>query len=326
MRPFDYVEPTALAEATRTLHEGGEAVRVLAGGTDLLGELKDGLVACERVVSLARLPGLAAIEPEGQGLRVGAMVTLAGLVEAPQLSGPYALLAQVAQGVATPEVRNQGTLGGNLCQRPRCLHYRSPAVACLKKGGSGCPARESPFQAYLSVMGEAGCVATHPSDLALPLLALGAEAWLAGPQGERRLPLDAFFSGTDGDPRRETALGAGELLTAVWLPPAPAGWRGLHRKERDRTAGDFAVAGVAVGCAVEGGTIRHARVALGGLAPAPARSSAAEAVLDGRAPSRDLAERAAQAALAAAKPLPHNAYKVRLARVLLARALEALWG
>jgi len=324
VKPFRFLRPASLAEAVGLLAEAGPVSRAYAGGSDLLGELKEGLAPCDRVVSLATLPELTGVAPEGDGLRLGAMVTVADLVGEPLLKGPYAVLAQAAQGVATPEIRNQGTLGGNLCQRPRCLHYRSALADCRKRGGTDCPARESRFQAYLSVMGEPDCVAVHPSDLALPLLTLEAEVVLTGPAGERSLPVADFFTGPENDVTRETALAPGEVLTAVRLPPAPAGWRGVHRKERERTAGDFAVVGVAAGAVPADGALHHVRLALGGLGAAPARSAAAEAVLEGQAPTPALAERAADAALADARPLAHNGYKLHLARALICRAVETL--
>ena len=322
MKPFSFTEPERLEGVIEVLASGNGRVRAIAGGSDLLGELKEGIASYDQLVSLAGIDSLRSIEQTDAGLRIGALLTLYELEISPLLTGPYAFLAEAARGVATPEVRNQGTLGGNLCQRPRCLHYRSALVPCLKKGGDGCPASQSPYQAYLSVMGDAaGCYAVHPSDLAPPLIALGAHVDIIGPAGARIVPIETFFAGPAPDPTRETCLEPAEVVTFVTLPPLGPAWRAVYTKGRERTAGDFAVVSVAVGFEVIEGVIQSCRVVIGGAAPAPFRSLDAEAVLTGQAPSSTVAEQAAGAALASAKPLSHNAYKVDLAKALITRAV-----
>src|SRR5206468_1523619 len=160
--------------------------------SDLLGELKDDVVHYERLVSLAGLAELRAIHQAGAGLRLGALVTLDELEYEPRLQGPYYILAEAARGVATPEIRRQGTLGGNLCQRPRCLYYRSALTPCLKKGGTDCPAVAGPYQDYLSIMGGHGCFSVHASDLAPVLIALAGTVSLVGAMGQRTLSLEQF--------------------------------------------------------------------------------------------------------------------------------------
>ncbi|HSF32440.1 MAG TPA: FAD binding domain-containing protein [Candidatus Tectomicrobia bacterium] len=324
MRPFAFVEPTSLDEVIRLLADGQSQSRLIAGGSDLLGELKDDVVSYARLVSLAGVEELRHIHEGGGGLRLGALVTIAQLEYDPRLNGPYRIIAEAARSVATPEIRAQGTLGGNLCQRPRCLYYRNALTPCLKKGGEGCPALESPYQAYLSIMGGQGCFSVHASDLAPPLMALDAQVSIAGPSGVRALPLEQFFAGPERDVRRENVLAAGEVLTAVTVPAALSGWQGTYVKGRERTAGDFPVVSVAVGYALEAGRIRQARLVLGGAAPVPWRSPAAEAVLEGQHPAPEVAARAAAAALANAQPLPHNAFKVEIGRALAERAILAV--
>ena len=321
MRPFEFVEPPTLAEVVHLLQVGAGQARPIAGGSDLLGELKDDVVHYERLVSLAGLAELRSMHQDETGLRLGALVTIAELEYAPRLQGPYRLLAEAARGVATPEIRYQGTLGGNLCQRPRCLYYRSGLIPCLKKGGTDCPAVAGPYQDYLSIMGGQGCFSVHASDLAPPLIALGGQVILTGPGGARTLPLEQFFAGPEHDVRRENVLADDEILTAVTIPTPAPHWRGTYLKARERTAGDFPLVSVAVGYALEDGAIRQVRLVLGGVAPVPWRSPQAEAVLDGQAPSPALAARAAEAALAEARPLPHNAFKVEIGRALIARAI-----
>jgi xanthine dehydrogenase YagS FAD-binding subunit len=324
VRAIAFVEPTSLDEVIRLLAAGQSQAHLIAGGSDLLGELKDEVVSYECLVSLAGVEELRHIREEGGGLHLGALVTVAQLEYDPRLQGPYRILAEAARSVATPEIRNQGTLGGNLCQRPRCFYYRHALTPCLKKGGVDCPAFESPYQAYLSVMGGHGCYSVHASDLAPPLMALGAQVSVAGPSGVRVLPLEQFFASPEQDVRRENVLAADEVLTAVTLPAALPGWQGTYLKARERTAGDFAVVSVAVGYAVDAGLIHQARVVLGGVAPIPWRSPAAEAVLEDQRPSQALAARAAAAALASAQPLSHNAFKVEIGRALVERAIMAV--
>jgi xanthine dehydrogenase YagS FAD-binding subunit len=324
VRPFAFVEPTSLDEVIRQLTAGQSQARLIAGGSDLLGELKDDVVSYERLVSLAGVEELRHIREEGGGLRLGALVTVTQLEYEPRLRGPYRILAEAARSVATPEIRAQGTLGGNLCQRPRCLYYRHALTPCLKKGGADCPAVESPYQAYLSIMGGQGCYSVHASDLAPPLMTLGAQVSVAGPSGVRTLPLEQFFVGPEQDARRENVLAPDEVLTAVTLPAAPPGWRGTYVKARERTAGDFPLVSVAVGYALDTGRIRQARLVLGGVAPVPWRSPAGEAVLEDQPPSPALAARAAAAAMASAQPLSHNAFKVEIGRASVERAIIAV--
>jgi xanthine dehydrogenase YagS FAD-binding subunit len=324
VRPFAFVEPTSLNEVIRLLADGQPRARLIAGGSDLLGELKDEVVSYERLVSLAGVEELRRIHEDRGELRLGALVTVAQLEYDPRLQGPYRILAEAARSVATPEIRNQGTLGGNLCQRPRCFYYRHPLTPCLKKGGADCPALDSPYQAYLSILGGHGCYSVHASDLAPPLMALDARVSLVGPSGERTMPLEQFFAGPERDVRRENVLAADEVLTAVTLPAALPAWRGTYLKARERTAGDFPLVSVAVGYALDAGLMRQTRLVLGGVAPVPWRSPAAEAVLEGQRPSLELAARAAAAAMAGAQPLSHNAFKVEIGRALVERAIMAV--
>ena len=236
MKPFTYIEPHSLDQVIRHLTGAAEPARLIAGGSDLLGELKDEIVHYDRLISLAGVAGLRDIETDGEGLKLGALVTLDSLEHDARLQGSYRMLAEAARSVATPEIRNQGTLGGNLCQRPRCLYYRHALTPCLKKGGDACPAIDSPFQAYLSIMGGKDCYSVHASDLAPPLIALQAAVTIVGPSGTRAMPLQQFFVISD-DMQRENILHHGDVLTAVSLPAVPEGWQGIYLKARERTAG-----------------------------------------------------------------------------------------
>ena len=324
MKPFAYAAPETIAEAVAGLQAGSGTARPMAGGSDLLGELKEGTAHVDRVVSLGRIGDLRRIWQEPDGLHIGATVTLAELEMEPRLLGPYRILAEAARGVATPEVRNQGTLGGNLLQRPRCLHFRSPWISCAKKGGSGCPAENSPYQSYLSVFGGRGCWAVNASDLAPVLVALRAEIRAEGARGSRALPASALFAGPEVDIRREHTLAPDEILTAVVLPPLHPDWRGVYLKARERTAGDFPLVSVAFGCRMTNGMMSDARMVLGGASPAPRECPEASAIVEGRKADPELMRRAAQAAFAQADPLAHNGYKVDLGIALVARAVAQI--
>jgi xanthine dehydrogenase YagS FAD-binding subunit len=326
MRAFTFEAPATLADACALLEAHGDQSLPMAGGSDLIGLLKDDVVHYERLISLAGIAALREFRVDQEGLHLGALVTLSELEHDTRLKGPYRTLAEAARGVATPEIRNQGTLGGNLCQRPRCLHYRSALIPCLKKGGVACPAVESPHQQYLSVMGGDGCFCVHASDLAPVLIAMGGRVWLEGPSEQRSMLLESFFAGPDQDVRRENVLALGEVITAVTVPALAEDWKGAFLKARERTAGDFPLVSVAVGFALRQGVMQEARVVLGGVAPVPWRSLAAEAVLEGQPPSEDVSERAAAAAFAAAQPLSHNDYKVEIGRALVARAIQAAYS
>jgi xanthine dehydrogenase YagS FAD-binding subunit len=322
MKPLTFIEPSSILEVIS--ESSGTGARLIAGGSDLLGELKEGSAGYQRLVSLAGIATLRGIESSPSGLRIGALVTIAELEFSPELADPYRILAEAARSVATPEIRNQGTLGGNLCQRPRCLHYRHALVSCLKKGGGDCPAAETPYQSYLSIFGGPGCYAVNASDLAPTLIALEASATIQGPSGSREVALESFFVGPEGDPGRENVLEPGEVLTTVTVPSPASGWRGAYFKARERTAGDFPIVSLALGYALQGGRMTQVRLVLGGVAPTPRRVRDAEAALEGNEPGEAVAAAAANAALAGAVPLQHNAFKLDLARALITRGVTRL--
>jgi xanthine dehydrogenase YagS FAD-binding subunit len=323
MRPFQFVEATSAEKAVRLLLKHDGQARAIAGGSDLLDELKQGIAAYDLLVSLATIPGLASVEETDSHLTIGAMATVEGLVEQRFRNPGYRILNEAAQGVATPEIRNVGTVGGNLCQRPRCWYYRSALFRCLKKGGTTCPAVDG-YNKYLAILGAHRCYIVHPSDLAPPLIALGASVEIFGPSGARWLPLDQFFVGPERDPLRENVLLAGEIVQMVRVPAPPPGWRGTYLKARERSAGDFPMVSVAAGFAVEDGRARHAHIVLGAVAPVPWRVPAAEAMLEGQPVTVDLAAQVAEQALAGAQAMSGNAYKLDVGRALIARALLAV--
>jgi xanthine dehydrogenase YagS FAD-binding subunit len=322
MKPVSFIDASSVAEAVR--ESSADGARIIAGGSDLLGELKEGSADHERLVSLSGIDSLRGIQSGADGLRIGALTTIAEMELSSDLTGPYRILAEAARSVATPEIRNQGTLGGNLCQRPRCLHYRHALVSCLKKGGDGCPAVETPYQSYLSIFGGPGCYAVNASDLAPPLIALEATASIEGAGGSREVPLESFYVGPEIDASRETVLEPGEVLTGVSVPALPSGWRGSYFKARERTAGDFPIVSLALSYELQDGRMTNVRLVLGGVAPTPRRERDAEAVLEGQEPTEEAAAGAVEAALDGATPLQHNAFKLDLARALILRGVSRL--
>ena len=330
MRPFQYAEPQTLSAAVTllTAEEAGDA-RIIAGGSDLLDEVKEGIIAPGRVVSLAAVPGLAGIAATDGGLSLGAMTTIAALAAHPVIQDSYTALAEAAAGLATPQIRNVGTLGGNLNQRPRCWYYRHPLIPCLKKGGDRCYALPGNTK-YLCVTGGDRCYIVHPSDTAVALSVFDAQVEIAGSEGSRRLPIGDFFISPAVDVTKETVLQAGEILTQVTLPPpdvlGAAGQppRSLYLKAREREAGDFALVSVAARLAVADGVIQQAAVALGGVAPIPYRAGAVEEYLHGKAAAEVDAAYAGTLALPDARPMTNNGYKVIMANNLVKQAVARL--
>ena len=318
---FSYVRPQSLDEALR--HLGAEGARVHAGGTDLLGCLRDGVFGATTVVSLTGLPDLAGIrrQPDG-GLRIGALTKVAEVAADPTIRERYVGLAQAAADVASPQLRNQGTIGGNLCQRPRCWYFRGE-FHCLRKGGTTCFAMAGENQ-YHCVLGGARCYIVHPSDTAPALVALEAQVTVAGPNGTRTVPMDDFYLLPDQDIHREAAIEPNEIVTEIVLPRPPAGLRSSYRKVRARRSWDFALAGVALALRVEGGRVRSGRVVLSGAAPIPWRSREAESMIAGNRLDQATCRRAAEAAMASAVPLKRNEYKIPLFKGVIEEELLAI--
>ncbi len=326
MRPFEYGSAATIDEVIALLQsEGAEAVRPLAGGTDLLTLMKADIASPSRLLDIKRIPDLPrTVEETDAGVTLGALTTLTDIETHPLLRQRYSALAEAASLAATPQLRNMATLGGNLLQRPRCWYFRDDQFHCWLKGGSECHARDGQNQLH-ALFDESPCVAVHPSDLASALVALDATVRLRGPQGERSLPLQSFFAVPEETRRTENVLGSDELILSVELPAPIAGTRSAYLKAMDRKVWAFALVGVAARMRVgSDGRIEDARLVLSGVAPVPWRAEAAERMLIGSEVSDDLFARAAEAALAGAKPLEHNAYKAPLVHGLIQRALTTL--
>lgn len=336
MRAFEYASPETVEEVIGLLQQdggtedapypaslGGET-RPLAGGTDLLPLIKADIAAPSLLLNLKRIEALPrGIKETEDGLVLGALTSLAEIERSPLVRERCALLAEAAEVAATPQLRNMATLGGNLLQRPRCWYFRNRLFHCWLKGGSECHARNGENQQH-ALFGPSPCVAVHPSDLAPALLALGAEVRLTGPSGERILPLSEFYALPEPHRRTETTPSEDELILSVRIPHQEPDTHGTYLKAMDRKIWAFALVSAAARLQVQGGRIRMARLVLGGVAPIPWRLETVEGMLIGQAPTPELFRQAAEAALADARPLTHNGYKVPLAKTLVRRALEAV--
>jgi xanthine dehydrogenase YagS FAD-binding subunit len=312
----------AVALAGDAKRSGRSAV-FAGGGSDLLVLMKEQIVTADVVVRLATASGLdQAAARSGGGFIVGGQMTLDAIAGHAAIRRQYAVLAEAAGTVATPQIRNVGTLAGNVCQRPWCWYYRA-GFPCYKAGGNQCFsfAGENQFHA---IFGGGPSYIVHPSDTAPALVALGAEFRLVGPAGERLVPASDFFVLPRQTPARENVLQDGEMLAAVQLPPPAAGMRSAYRKVMDREAWTHAVVSAAVVLAMDGDSCREARIVLGGVAPIPWRVSEAERLLAGQRLTPELASRAGEAAVAGARPLAKNAYKVPLTSGLVERTLLEL--
>jgi xanthine dehydrogenase YagS FAD-binding subunit len=299
------------------------AIIVKAGGIDLLDLMKEGLLAPKMLVSLRDVPGLDSIvRDQAGGLRIGAMVTLASLAANPLVQQHCGALADAARSSASPQIRNAATLGGNLLQRPRCWYFRAAEYHCLRKGGGHCFAIHGENQHH-AIFDNRSCAIVHPSTAATALVALGAKVELAHADGSlRQVLLEAFFIAPDQDLQRENDLKPQEILTAILIPPLPAGARMAHLKLGEKQSFDWPLADVAVvlGLAPDG-VCKSASIILGAAAPTPHRAKAAEGALIGKRIDETSARAAGLAAIAEATPLAKNAYKLPLFETLVSRAL-----
>ncbi len=321
MRPFEHLNARTVEEACALLKRYEGRARINAGGTDLLSVLKDRILPGDpqALVNIKTIPDLDTIKEDHGGLSIGALTRLSAVAASPVVRGRYAVLAEAARAVATPQIRNMGTIGGNLCQDVRCWYYRYPSsiggpIRCLRKGSGPCLA-VSGDNRYHAILEGKGCFAVCPSDTAIALAALDARVRVAGPTGEREIAVADFF-GPLGN-----ALRQDEMVTGVNVPRIYDPAKQTFLKFTLRSPVDFAVASVALVGAFEGGICRDVRIALGALAPRPIRARKAETFLMGRPMDRNTARETAEQAVADAKPLSMNAYKVEIAKALVQRAI-----
>ncbi|MEJ8572210.1 xanthine dehydrogenase family protein subunit M [Microbaculum marinum] len=321
MRPFDYQRAADPADAAKAL--AAEGATIIAGGTNLLDLMKLEVMTPQRLVDINRLDLKRIEETADGGLRIGALVTNSDLAADIRVRRGWPVLARALLAGASGQLRNKATTGGNLLQRTRCYYFYDTAMACNKREpGSGCSAIGG-FNRIHAILGASdSCIATHPSDMAVAMRALGAEVEIRGRDGEHsRLPVGDLYLLPGDTPERETVLQPGDLITAVILPP-PAGGRQIYRKVRDRASYAFALVSVAAIVEVSDGTITRADLAFGGLAPMPWRDEAVEVALVGQPPSEEAFRAAADALLANARGQGDNDFKIPLARRTLTAVLE----
>ena len=318
---FEYLRVTSVKEAVRQLAAGN--ARVHAGGTDLLGCLRDEVFTVQRIVSISGLQELCGIQQQGNGrVRIGALTSIAAVTTHPLIAKHYPALAQAAGSVASPQLRNQGTLGGNLCQKPRCWYYRGQ-FDCIRKGGDQCYAVAGENQ-YHCILGGDTCYIVQPSDTAPALAALDATVRVVGRKRSRTVAVENFHIPPAVDPQRETVLEQDEIVADILLPPPTAGLRSTYRKVGARRAWDFALAGVALAVRFDGPQVAHVRVVLSGAAPVPWRAKAVEQWLVGRRLDSPTAAKAAAMAVQDATPLSQNGYKMDLLRGVIQEQLLAI--
>lgn len=325
MKSFEWANAATFDDAVKLL--GGHAranpdelPHPMGGGQDLLSTMKSYIVRPPRVVNLKTIKGTGTInfDPAGS-LVIDALVTLSALIDHPDVQKNFPGLVEAAHSIATPQIRNLGTVGGNLNQRPRCWYFRSDSLQCLRKGGGTCYAIDGENK-YHAIFGGGPCVVVHPSDLSPMLMALNATVTILGPQGKRQVPLESYFVLPSENVRKETVLSAGEIVTEIRLPATTA--KSTYLKFKERSSLDFAMASVAAAVDFNPDkTVKTARIVLGGVAPIPWHVPKVDAMLAGKKLDDATIAQAATLALDGAQPLDHNGYKVPLAQALVRRVL-----
>ncbi len=324
MPAFELFQPASISDALALLNRYGKDGWVMGGGMDSLDWFKDRVKKPKVVVDLGQIKELKGIRQQGDGVEIGAMTTLTQVSTNSLIQSRYGLLAQAARKVATPQIRNQGTIGGNVSQDTRCWYYRD-GMPCYRAGGNTCYADTPTAMNREHCLFEADrCVGVSPSDTAPALIALDAKLVIRNLKGERVVNAEDYFIGPKVDIKRMTILQPGDLLTAVRIPGAWAGGRFYFEKASDRDAWDFALVNVASAMIVEGGIIKQARIVLGGVAARPFRLKPVEDSLRGERVSEESAELAGQTAIWGAKPLNHNHFKVLLMKNLVKRAVRGV--
>jgi xanthine dehydrogenase YagS FAD-binding subunit len=320
MRAFEYASPATKEQAVALLGSTWGQAEVLAGGTDLLSLMKDDVVHPERVVNIKQIKEISRVEAGSKGLRIGALTTLGELADNVNVVKEYPALAEAINDAASPQIRNMATLGGNLCQRPRCWYFRG-GFGLLPKSESGKDLVTDGENRYHAILGNEGLAKfVSPSSIVPVLIAYGAAIRLVGPRGMREVALEHFYVIPKNETEREHDLRPNEILAEVILPP-PREMKISHYEIRQKQAFDWPLAVAAVGLTMNGSSVQSVRVVMGYVAPIPWRSAEAERALAGKSISEDVAKAAADAALQTAKPLSHNAYKVQLAKVAVKRAI-----
>jgi len=322
---FEYVSPNSVKQALGLLSANWGEAEILAGGTDLLALMKDYVVTPKRVINIKQLPGMHAISAERDELRIGALVTLDRIADAAQIRRDYPALAQCVADAASPQIRNMATIGGNLCQRPRCWYFRN-GMGLLPRTADGKSLVVEGDNRYHAILGNEGpAYFVSPSTIAPMLIAYGTRLHVTGPTGDREVDVEKFFRIPRSENEREHDLKANELITAVVVPSAK-GVRAASYEVRQRASFDWPLATAAVALQMNGSAVRSARIVMGAVAPVPWVSQEAAEAIAGKSIDERTAGAAGEAAVSKARPLRHNDYKVKLAAVAVKRALLAAVG
>ncbi|HMY34918.1 MAG TPA: FAD binding domain-containing protein [bacterium] len=319
MNKFEYLQSASLDKLLPVLQEPDTAIK--AGGVDIIDLMKEGLTAPSRLVSLRPITALQKISLDDD-LSIGAGATIADISNVNNIyAGPFRVLAQACASLATPQIRHAATIGGNLCQRPRCWYFRSHEFDCTRKGGKICYAMNGE-NAYHAIFGNTdGCVIVHPSSPAVALTALDARLKIKSSKGERELAMDQFFITPANDITKENALQPGEVITEIYIPEPPNGTISFYLRQNEKQSFDWPIAEIAVALAIENNICRSARIVLGAAAPIPWRCTDAENLLIGQTITKESAACAAKKALSNATPLSKNAYKISIFETVIRRAL-----
>ncbi len=323
MKSFKMAQPKSLEGTLSVLGDDDEAVLPLAGGTDLLAMIKENIAAPAMLVNLKGVEGLGAVTETERGLEIGALVKLTDLAAHPRVKAGWPGVAMTLRETATPQIRNVGTVGGNLCQRPRCWYFRNEHYDCKKKGGTRCFAHDGENE-YHAVYGNGICCIVHPSNLAGPFIAHGARFEIAGREGSREIDAEAFFVSPDVNVGRENLLQPGEIVTRVILPKSGENRLSVYVETREKQSFDWALCGVSVVITTAGDEIESARVVYNAVAPTPLRRLDLEGMLEGRRLNDQTIDKVCEAAPLGANPLEQNAYKLTLMKAVLRRALRRL--
>jgi xanthine dehydrogenase YagS FAD-binding subunit len=320
MNRFEYASPSSVQQAVGLLSGTWGDSEILAGGTDLLGRMKDYVSTPKRVVNIKNLPGLHAISRENGGVRIGALVTLDRVMDAAEIKHDYPALAQAVAEAASPQIRNMATIGGNLCQRPRCWYFRR-GFGLLPKTPDGKSLVAEGDNRYHAILGNDGpAYFVSPSTIAPMLIAYNARIRIAGPGGPREIELEKFFRTPQSENEREHDLKANEVVTDIFVP-AVKDVRAANYEVRQKAAFDWPLATASVVLQMDGNNVRNARIVMGAVAPVPWSSSEAAEAITGKSIDEQTAAAAGSAAVSKARPLSQNAYKVKLASVAVKRAL-----
>ncbi len=323
MNNFRVAEPQSVDQVFALLEKGGDRTFLMSGGTDLLGQIKEGIIEPELVVDLKSISGLSSIKKEADGIRIGVLTPVIDLASDPIIKQGYPVLHQAALSLATPQIRNIGTVGGNLCQRPRCWYFRNAQIICLKKGGGLCYAFRGKNK-YHAIFGGGPCFIVYPSDLAPALVSLDAQAVIGSPRGDKTIPLADFYALPSKDVRRENVLGPDEILREVKITPARKEDKSVYVKLTERETWDFALVSAAVRGTASDSGFSDLRIVMGGVAPIPWRMRGVEDALKNKKITPALVKEASRAALAGARPLAENGFKRQLVTAVLIRALMSL--